>query len=273
MFRRTVQWIFVTCLLVTPSLAQFGVAGGRRKAGTTFEDLNEMAQQQQGGGAAATDDMAKMQEMIANAFNNPEMMEAMEKMGDQMGKAMEEMAKMDPEQLQKQMQDAMAMLTTGDMVNNIVDKKDEVLKNLEGSGMVSAEELAKYKTDPEYFEEQMRTAFDQMAGIFNDPDVLGSVTGAMQAMGDPAMLEFNNLLREGMTDDVKLEEARLQLLSNPKLSDNKLLSAIFEQEEFQEIVKDAEKWKGAFREGQDMMKKQFGAGLGGLKAGAGMGEL
>ena len=165
------------------------------------------------------------------------------------------------------MADAMAMLTSGDIVENIVAKKEDVLKNLQETGMVSKEELEKYKKDPEYFEQQMRGAFDQMAGLFNDPSVLASVTETMTAMSDPAMLEFNKLLEEGMHDDDKLEEARLKLLSNPKLSENPIFEAVFADEEFQHVVKDPKKWRDTFKEGQNLLGKQ---GLGG---GLGMGEL
>ena len=44
---------------------------------------------------------------------------------------MEELLNMDPEQLKAQMNDAMAMLTSADMQQNILDQKDDVLALME----------------------------------------------------------------------------------------------------------------------------------------------
>ena len=44
---------------------------------------------------------------------------------------MEELLNMDPHQLKAQMNDAMAMLTSADMQQNILDQKDEVLALME----------------------------------------------------------------------------------------------------------------------------------------------
>jgi hypothetical protein len=273
---RLLHLISLSCLL-TGSLAQFGVAGGRRKqGGSSFQDLNEMAKQAQAGGEGAAaagaggDAAVRLQDLLAGAGGGGGMADLMGNMQEQLGAVYEQMAQMSPEELQKQMQDAMQMLTSGDMVENIVNKKDEVLASLEQSGMVSAEELEKYKKDPAYFEEQMRGAFDQMAGMFNNPEMINTMTQTMSAITDPAMLEFNKLLEEGLTDDVKLEEARLQLLSNPSLAKNPLFEAIFEDEDFQKVVGDPQKWQDAFKEGQEAIK-QATAGLTGFGGGGGAG--
>lgn len=44
---------------------------------------------------------------------------------------MEELLNMDPDQLKAQMNEAMAMLTSADMQQNILDQKDDVLALME----------------------------------------------------------------------------------------------------------------------------------------------
>lgn len=236
------------------------------------------AREAAGGGAAGGDiaDMAKLQEMFAGAFENPE---ALAGFGEDMNRAMEELAKMDPADLQKQMQEAMAAMTQGDMVESIIGQKEAVLANLEETGMVSEEELAKYKNDPAYFEKQMRGAFTQMQGLFSDPDILKvageTMLGMQQALNDPAIAELTALFQEGMGDDTKIEEARLKLLSDPELASNPVFKAMFEGDEFQEILRDPVKWRETVKEGQQMFAGAAGEAGAGVAAGAriGHGEL
>ena len=223
------------------------------------------------GAAAEMADMAKLQEMFAGAFSDPEVMAGF---GDDINRAMEELAKMDPADLKRQMEEAFSAMTNGDMVENIIEKKEAVLANLEETGMVSAEELEKYKNDPAYFEAQMRDAFSQMKDIFADPEVLKmageAMKGMQQAFSDPAIAELTKLLEEGLDDDTKIEEARLQLLSDPELSSNPVLKAMFDGDEFHEILRDPKKWRESVKEGQQLVA---GAGAGARGAGARVGEL
>lgn len=179
-------------------MAQFGIP--QRKKDTSFEALNEMATKEENGGVAAcyssgvpdTPDLAAVQEM-------------MDHFREEVIKTMEEM---DPV----------------DMIENIIDLKDEVLQNMEQSGLVSAEELGKFRNDPAYFESQMRNGFDQMAAMYSDPE---------------ALIIFE--------DDDKIEEARLQLLSvlsDPAVANN--------QNILQCILNDPEKWRESVKEGRSM---------------------
>jgi len=243
--------------------------------------LNERAAAAAAGGDAAAHhvgeemaDMAKLQEMFAGAFENPG---AMAGFGDDIAKAMEDLAKMDPADLQRQMEDAMAAMTSGDMVDNIIKQKDQVLANLEETGLVSAEELEKYKNDPAYFESQMRDAFQQMQGMFSDPEVLKAagetMKGMQQAFSDPAIANLNKLLEGGMEDDTEIEGARLKLLQDPEIVNNPVFKSMFDGDEFQDILNDPKKWRESIKEGQEMLKQ---AGVGAAGAGArvaGHGEL
>jgi hypothetical protein len=251
-----------------------------RKKSTSFESLQELAKKEPsgdgGGGDLEMPDLSKLQEMFAGAYD-PELMASM---GEDIQRAMDEMAKMDPEELQQQMEQALKIMTQGDMVDSIMDQKDEVLANLQKTGMVSAEELEKFEKDPAYFESQMRNALDQMKGIFSDPEVLKTAAETMKslqgALSDPAIADLTRLLEGGLDDDEKIEQARLQLLQDPELIENPLISSLFKEGEFQEILHDEVKWRDSVKEGQAMFKQQgVGAGAGAAfgGGGAGVGEL
>jgi len=267
-------------MFLQPTVAQFGI-GKKKKQGTTFEELQAQAAAAAAGGgtqhAAAGEvaDMAKLQEMFANAFQDPQ---AMAGFGDDINKAMEELAKMDPAVLQKQMEEAMSAMASGDMVDNILEQKEQVLANLQDTGMVDAEELEKFKNDPAYFESQMRGAFDQMKGMFSDPEVLKmageTMKGMQEAFTDPAITQLTKLLEDGVSDDTKIEEARLQLLQDPQIATNPVFKQMFDGE-FQEILHDPKKWRDSIKEAQQMFAQVGaglgGGGLGGAGAGAGAG--
>mmetsp|Transcript_13948 Transcript_13948/g.19539 ORF Transcript_13948/g.19539 Transcript_13948/m.19539 type:complete len:269 (+) Transcript_13948:109-915(+) len=268
MIRRTIKIASLTSLLFCNASAQFGVPGGRKKGAATFEDLQQMAQQE--GGGAAGMDMAGLAGMMggggegfgdqmaamADMFNDPEMQKAMED-------AMAQFANMSPEDMQKQMQDALAMLTDGDMVESIMGQKDEVLKTLEQSGLVDAEQLERFKNDPDAFEKEMRDAFGQMENIFNDPDLLSKALENMKGF-DTMMKDIDNILKNDLSDDTKIEEARLELLSNPELANNPAFKELFGTGEFQESLRDGQKWREAVKKGQKMMMGNEGAGVGEL---------
>jgi len=260
-----------------------------KKKGSSFEDLNQQAaKKQEGGGGGGGPlggmgdmgdlakmfegvDMSQMQDLWKNAMNDPETMAQMEAMGAKFGEAMEELSKMSPEELQKQMQDAMNMLTDGDMAEQMIAKKDEILASLEQTKMVTPEELAKFKADPEYFEQKMRESFGQMKEVFNNPEM---IKGAMEMMkgaaegglaNDAMMKEMGKAFTEGLDTNEKIEEARLEILANPELLNNPMLKNMFQTEEFVEVLHDEKKWRDSVKEGQ----KAF-ANVG---AGAGVGEL
>lgn len=198
-----------------------------------------------GGGDA--DGMAQMEQMLAEAFNDPETMKQYEQ-------AMEELSKMTPEELQAQMTEAMKLLSQGDMLTEVLKNKEDVIKNLEASGAVSPEELIRYKTDDAYFELKMRESFEEMQQVFNNPEYLKYATDAMQnvaeLMKNPESVFAGIAEMMGdMTDD-QIEEARLKLLSGG-FSEDPMLKDAFDSPEMKEIVRDAKKWKEAVKEGYD----------------------
>jgi hypothetical protein len=183
--------------------------------------------------------------------------------------AMDELLNMDSEQHKSQMEEAMNMLTSMDMQQNILGQQEEVLAMMEAQGTATPEEIAEYRANPEKFAEKMSEAFTQMKEIFSDPKALDEVLTMMKGFGelmqDPkgAMSKLGSVLQDALSDDEKIEEARLQLLSDPSAAG----VANFDSEEMQAILKDPVKWRKSVKEGQRMMMG------GGNAGGVGMGEL
>ena len=197
--------------------------------------------------------------------------------------AMDELLNMDADQLKNQMTEAMSMLTSMDMQQNIIDQKDEVLAMMEAQGTATPEEIAEYRANPAKFQEAMSAAFGQMQEIFSDPQAMDTVVQMMQGFGqimkDPAaaMSKLGGVLQDALADDDKIEEARLQLLNDPSVAGNKAVSDMFGTEEMKDILNDPVKWRKSVKEGQQMMMGQgggaAGAGAGNVGGGMGMGEL
>merc|ERR1711862_324030 len=124
--------------------------------------------------------MGGLQDMWKDVLENPEAMQQLTEMGEVFSNAIDELSKMSPDELEKQMKDTFSMLSEGTMAETAIGKREEVLAALESSGMVGAEDLAKLKADPEYFDQKIRESFGQMADIFSDPDVLKATAGAFQ---------------------------------------------------------------------------------------------
>jgi len=266
MFHRIFKVAGLSLLFAVPAAAQFGLPN--KKKGGTFQELNEQAKQMQGGDLGDLNfDLAEIEKMMGEL--DPKVLEEMASLGPEFDKVMDALASMTPEELEAQMRDAMSMLQSGDMMENMLAHKDEVLKSLEETGQVDAEELAKFKTDPEYFEQKMKESFEQMGALFSDPEVLKQATQNMAEISDlyknPDKIEnmMNEIIKD-FEDDEKIEEVRQLWLKNPDLG-HPALKEMFEGEEMQEILKDPVKWRETVKEGQGLLNQGM--------AGAGVGEL
>merc|ERR1719491_167616 len=188
--------------------------------------------------------------------------------------AMDELLNMDSDQLKVQMEEAMSLLTSTDMQQNIIDQKDDVLAMMEAQGTATPDEIAEYRANPEKFQAEMAKAFGQMKEMFNDPEAMDTVvemmSGFKDIMQDPAaaMSKLGEVLQDALSDDEKIEEARLQLLNDPSVAGNQAVSDMFDSEEMQEILKDPERWKKSVKDGQKMLT---GDGMNGKVGGVGMG--
>lgn len=217
-----------------------------------FGDMNMDQLMQQMGG---------LQDMWKGVMDDPEMMKQLSEMGEVFGEAIQELSKMSPEELEKQMKDAFNMLTDGDMAETVIGKREDVLAALEASGMVDADDLAKLKADPEYFDQKMRESFGQMAEILSDPEVLKATAGAFQSSQN-MINDMTKAFTEDLDSDEDIEAARLELLNNPELMNNPIIKTLFEDELMDGVLKDPEKFRNTVKLGSEKLKQ--GAGIGEL---------
>ena len=190
----------------------------------------------------------------------------------QLDEVMKMMSEMSPEDLAKQMQDAMELFGGDDMMANMIGQQDEILQMLEETGAVDAEELAKFKADPEYFEQKMKESMDQMKELIADPNLMANAAEGMKAAqelyNNPDAM--NDMMANMMKDlsDEDIESVRQMFLGggdgDPMMAE--LLGSI-NTAELDEVLQDPVKWRKTVKEGFDMMG---GAGAGGNKI---VGEL
>lgn len=213
-------------------------------------------------------DGSAMGESIQNALKDPEMMKLMTEMGSNIGGALDELSKMTPEELETQMKAAMGMLQDGDVMKQILNNKDEMIKNLETSGMIDEKTLQEFKENPDKLEEDMTAAFSQMMDVFSDPKQLDAATDIatqlIDTLKNPEKLmnsfdEWADIMKNELNDDDKIEEARLQLIDNPELAGSEDLAAVFGSEEMKELLNDPIKWRESVKKGQGMLLAGQGA--------------
>jgi len=277
MFARLVKLIGFASLLSAPVFAEFGIP---QKRGGSFEELNEIAKEQMAGNGMAdfaNMDSEALMKMIEDTMADPAMMEYIQGVSSGMGDAMDQLSKMSPEQIQETMAENLKAMTSPDMLNTVLEQKDEVLKSLLDQGLITAEQMEEFNNDPAKFQETMGEAFGEMTKILKDPSAIEAVTQVMKGVSDimkdpsAAMGQLAQAFSEGLGDDEKIEEARLQLLADPDTAGNAALASLFKDEEMQEILKDPLKWREQVRKGQDMLGNLDGALD--ADAGAGVGEL
>jgi hypothetical protein len=284
--------LYLFAFPMQPTFAQFGVAGNRKKPGSSFQELNEKAKQQGGAGAGAGPgdmdqlmrqmgmDPMELQKMMGQI--DPKMLEELADLGPQFDEMIKIMSEMSPEELQKQMADAMELLSGSDVMKGMFQNQDLILKQLEEAGVVDADELEKFKKDPEYFEQKMKDGLDQMKDIFSSPEILKAATETMKATTEmyknPEKVQeaLGSLMANVDFDDAQIEEVRQLFLKDP--NSNGLLQAMIGEggktaKELEDILKDPKKWKENVKEGLGQLKGLGGGGRPGMGAGAGVGEL
>lgn len=247
----------------------------KKKRGASFQELNEQAKNVGGAaGAAGAGDM-DMDALMKQMGVNPEDLKGMMDLPE-LDEVMKMMAEMSPEDLAKQMEEAMAMFGGDDMMANMISHQDEILKTLEETGAVDAEELAKFKADPEYFEQKMKESMDQMKELLADPELMKNAADGMKA----AQNMYNNpeAMNEMMADlmkelsDEDIESVRQMFLTG---GDNdpmmKELMGALNTDELAEAISDPVKWKDTVKEGLGLL----GGGAAAAAAGNNklMGEL
>jgi hypothetical protein len=219
-------------------------------------------------------DPAAMQKMMGGG-NGIGMMDDLQDLGPQLEEVMKLMADMSPEELATQMQEAMDMFTGDDMMANMLGNSDEILKTLENSGAVDAEELEKFRRDPEYFEQKMKESMEQMQQIFSDPSMLETAQEGMKAAQDMyknpnAASEMMESMMKDLSDE-DIESVRQMFIENDGGGDPMMqqLLGTMDTKDFEEVLKDPVTWRKTVKEGLGMFKQQQGQ----VGAGAGVGEL
>jgi hypothetical protein len=111
---------------------------------------------------------------------------------DALGEQLQQMMIWSPDEVVAHMKHAMKLMTDGDVLKQIVHRKDEVIKTLESSSVFPKEELERYKADPAYFEQQMRESFSETAKLCNDPEywtkIAAVIRRALEAKGESLLV-------------------------------------------------------------------------------------
>ena len=215
-------------------------------------------------------DPNEMKKLYEEAMNDP----ATKQMMDQYGDAFEQLSKMNPDELKRQISDNLAKLASPDILDMVLESKDEVLDSLLEQGLVTQEQYLEYKADPELFQKTMADSFAEMGKILNDPeslnaalDMMTGMSGLLSNPGD-SLKSISEAFDAELGSDDKIEEARLQLLSNPSAAGNPALAALFDNDDMKVILHDPVKFREQVKKGQEMIR-----GMGGEADSAKYGEL
>jgi hypothetical protein len=238
-----------------PVTAQFGLAGGKKRQGD-FQDLQQQAEEKKGGatdllgglaglgGLEGIEGLEGLMAQAQEALKDPEKRKQLEMLGLDVSKGLEDLAKLSPEEIANGMKDFWGAMSDDSIVEKIVENRESVLQTLEGNAAVPAEELAKMKADPKYFELKMRESFSDMQGIMNDPEKYMEALGQVEKLvSDPNYIK--DTLKSEFEDDDKLEELRLMMLKG----DHPMMAGMMDSPEMQEILKDPKKFKETIQEG------------------------
>lgn len=253
---------FSALTVSTVSGQAFGV-GKKRQPGASFQELNEEAKKAAGAGGLGDMD-AMMKQMGVDPEDMKKWAEEAGMMDiPQLDEVMKMMAEMSPDELAKQMQDAMDLFGGDDMMANMIGQQDEILQMLEETGAVDAEELAKFKADPEYFEQKMKESMDQMKDLLADPSLLSNAAEGMKAAqefyNNPDAI--NDMMASVMKDlsDEDIEGVRQMFVGegagDPMMKE--LLGSI-DTAELEEALSDPIKWRKTVKEGLGMLGGEAG---------------
>jgi len=257
-------------LVASPCLAQFGLGPKRKNAaGTNFEDLQEQAKRKAAGkdalgalGDLGLGDLGELEEMMKELYNDPKAIEELAKLGEQgmedLNKLMEQLNSMSPEAMAEEMQKAVKMLEDGSLLENMMDNKEEMLKQMELAGLIPPEEMAKLKSDPEYFEKAIKESFSKMGEIVSNPEYIKETTEAIEAMrsigkdenGEDISALLADLL-SGSASEETIEATRQKLLKSNLANDPMMVAIPGLKEMINDPVKFREEFKAGLGGGRD----------------------
>lgn len=266
--------LILSAVFLSPIEGQFGVGKRKNQGGTSFQELNEQAKNMVGGGGNAG--MPDMEELMKQMMGDGDMKKGLENLGlgPEMDEMMKLMADMSPEDLAKQLQDAMEMFTGDDMMSNMIGHSDEILETLEKTGAVDAEELEKFKKNPEYFEQKMKESMDQMKQLWSNPEMMENVGEGMKAAQNlynnpDSTNEMIQQMLKGLSDE-DIESVRQMFLEDGDGGDPMMrqLFGSMDTKDLEDVLKDPITWRKTVKDGLGLFNQQGNAGIG-----AGVGEL
>merc|ERR1712194_179635 len=169
----------------------------------------------------------------------------------------------DPDEMKKWADEAgtMELLGGDEMMANMIGQQDEILQMLEENGAVDAEEISKFKADPEYFEQKMKESMDQMRGMLSDPEMMAQATEGMKAAHDlydnpDAMNDMMANIMKDLSDE-DMESVRTMLIEggdgDPMLQE--LLGSLGSGD-LDDALQDPIKWRKIVKDGLGMFGGQ-----------------
>ena len=144
---------------------------------------------QMGGGGGA--DMKALEEMMAGMSEDDVAAYYAEMQG-----AMEELAKMSPDELAS----SMAAVMDSPEIKGMISDPSAILESMRGTGVVSDEQIDEYLANPEKYAKEVEAMTQEMMKVFTDPEAMSSIVEMMQGVGDI------------LADPAKLEEAMLDII-------------------------------------------------------------
>jgi len=206
----------------------------------------------------STDELSQLDDLMAQ-MGDVDMEGALAGMAD----AFSAMADMDPDELVKQVQDAVNTPEIQEMLKN----PEQLLEGMRGTGFIDDSLIDDYVGNPRKYRREIKKITDELMSVLNDPsamkDIIKMMSGVGDLLSDPAAMEAAMLeiadefekWESDMTDTDKLEAARVEMLANPDLASNPALAGVFNTKEMQDILNDPEKWAETVQEGQRKMRK------------------
>jgi len=270
---KIVKLLLTGTLLLSPVSAQFGVGVNRKKKGSTFEDLNELAKQVGAGGEGLGDfDLGDldMNAYIQEVMNDPEYKKMMAESGMSEAEIMQSVQDamrlfQDPDALAAEVQKNMDALKESGGIDSVLENSEAILQQWEQMGVMTKEQIQQLRENPKELERQIRQAFAEISDVFSNPEKIKQ----MKEFLDPdhlkkqlGQIDFDQLFE----NEEMMEQARLQLLD----PDNPLSAILGDSVEVKEMLSNPAKFKEAMREGIGALK---GDGILGTGVGATGGEL
>eukprot|EP00588_Corethron_pennatum_P008533 CAMPEP_0194266564 /NCGR_PEP_ID=MMETSP0169-20130528/1426_1 /TAXON_ID=218684 /ORGANISM="Corethron pennatum, Strain L29A3" /LENGTH=207 /DNA_ID=CAMNT_0039007275 /DNA_START=28 /DNA_END=651 /DNA_ORIENTATION=+ len=176
----------VAAFFAVPATAQFGVNPGAA-AGTGFEDMQAKAGVDAMGNVDPDSLDAGMDAMTAalDALT-PEQKLDMEKFAGGMAETMDNLLKMPADEIVGKVNDLLDDFSDPVKLQAAIGDTSEILNQLEGSGMVTPVQIAKYRADPSALLKEVQDMMGMFKTMMGTPEqTISMIQGLKQLMEDP----------------------------------------------------------------------------------------